>query len=277
MLRIVKFIIDPEGKGGIGTYDPYPCLQNPSSESSSDMKRSDLIPLILIFLFACTGPTENEQSVVVHHHGTLRDIMKKGDLSPKVDLRELEKEGLYALGAVNGLQGEILILDGKAYIASVEEGKLRIDRTYDHEASLLVRSHVKDWESFDIPEGMSTQKLAARIGEKAQGMGLEAPFPFRIEGRASSFTWHVIDWEEGDTVHTHKKHKHSGLRGREMDRKVEVLGFYSAESGIFTHHKSPMHMHVCTKNEELAGHLERIRVGKGMRLLLPFEKGEQRK
>jgi acetolactate decarboxylase len=271
MVRILKFIIDRRGKGGIGTYDPYPCLENPSSESSFDMKRSDLIFLILLFLFACTGSTENEQCVEVHNHGTLRGIMKEGDLSAKVTLGELEKEGLYALGAVKGLQGEILVLDGEAYIASVEKEELRIDRSFDHETSLLVRSNVKEWKSFDIPEGMSTQKLAVLIGKKAQGMGLEAPFPFRIEGRASSFTWHVIDWEEGDTVHTHKKHKHSGLRGREKGRKVEVLGFFSSNSGVFTHHKSPLHMHVLTEDEEHAAHLERIRAGKGMRLMLPLK------
>ena len=235
------------------------------------------IYLVLFFLYGCNSLPEKEESVEVHNNGTLRAIMKGGDLSSKVHLGGLEKEGLYALGAVNGLQGEILILDGKAYIASVEKGKLRIDRSYDHEASLLVRSYVKDWESFDIPEGISPQKLAALIEEKAQGIGLRSPFPFRVEGRASSFTWHVINWEEGDTVHTHEKHKHSGLRGREKERKVEVLGFYSAKSGVFTHHKSPLHMHVGTKDEELAAHLERIRVGKGMRLMLPFEKDEQRK
>lgn len=235
------------------------------------MKRSTYIFLIPLFLFACSGSSSDSKGGPgVINHGTLRGIMMDGDLSSKVALEDLKKEGLYALGALKGLQGEILILDGEASIASVEDDELRIDRSYDHEASLLVRSHVKEWESFDIPEGMSKQKLAALIEEKAEGIGLEPPFPFRIEGSADSFTWHVIDWEEGDTVHTHKKHKHSGLRGTEKGRKVEVLGFYSAKSGVFTHHKSPVHMHVRTEDEGLAGHLERLRAGKRMQLFLPL-------
>ena len=33
------------------------------------------------------------------------------------------------------------------------------------------------------------------------------PFPFLIEGNASSLNWHVIDWKKGDTEHTHEKHQ----------------------------------------------------------------------
>ena len=51
----------------------------------------------------------------------LKNIMHHGDLSSKIDLMELENlENLYALGAVEQLKGEILIMNSKPYISSCE-------------------------------------------------------------------------------------------------------------------------------------------------------------
>lgn len=230
------------------------------------------------FLFACSSSPDGSSDAEVLHHGTLRGIMQEGDLSANVSLEELEEERLYALGAVEGLQGEVLVLDGEAYIASVRDGELHIEGSYDHKAALLVRTRVKEWKSFEIPVGMGMQKLPAFIEKKALEAGIDTgkAYPFMIEGMARSFEWHVIDWENGDTVHTHHKHKHSGLRGSEKGRDVAVLGFYSKGAGVFTHHKSPLHMHVRTVDGDLIAHLEQIRIGKGMRLKLPLEQDEER-
>ena len=77
------------------------------------------------------------------------------------------------------------------------------------------------------------------------GVNLNKPFPFLISGTAKSFDWHVINWKDGDTIHSHEKHINSGLNGTKRNSSVSLLGFYSgSHHTIFTHHSTNMHIHV---------------------------------
>lgn len=109
-----------------------------------------------------------------------------------------------------------------------------------------------------------------RISAVEKGFYLGKPFPFLIEGEISSLDWHVIDWPEGDMVHTHKKHKISGLNGTIKEKEVEIIGFFSLHhKGVFTHHTTNMHMHFRTEDSELVGHLDDLQLGREMTLKLP--------
>ena len=102
------------------------------------------------------------------------------------------------------------------------------------------------------------------------GIDTDAPFPFLIEGTAKSFDWHVINWKDGDTEHSHEKNISSGLHGTLKKKQVEMLGFYSnAHHAIFTHHTTNMHIHVKTTDNKIAGHVDALTLGKGMLLKLP--------
>jgi len=91
-----------------------------------------------------------------------------------------------------------------------------------------------------------------------------------IEGTIKSCDWHVINWKDGDMVHTHEKHITSGLYDTIENREVEMLGFYSnSHHAIFTHHTTNMHIHVKTADNKLAGHVDGFNLGKGMTLKLP--------
>lgn len=81
----------------------------------------------------------------------------------------------------------------------------------------------------------------------------------------------MIDWPEGDTIHTHEKHQESGLHGTITSEEVEILGFYSKHHHKqFTHHTTNMHLHVRTLNNNLAGHLDDVDLGEEMVLKIPF-------
>lgn len=210
----------------------------------------------------------------VEYYGKLRDIMHKGDISAKADLKQLEgRENLYALGAVEDLKGEILIMDGRPFISSVQGGKLVTDGSFDHKAALLVFSSMKDRTVFEIPSGIQTYEELERFIEASaveHGIDTEQPFPFLVKGKPAAFDWHVIDWPEGDTDHSHQKHVESGLHGTKENIEVEILGFYSKHHhAIFTHHTTNMHLHVRSMDNKLSGHLDGIVLGKGMTLELP--------
>jgi len=182
-------------------------------------------------------------------------------------------EHFYALGALENLKGEIQIFNGKPTITSVINNNLVIDTTFNQNANLLVYSSVKDWETIMVPNNVKNyEQFETYIESSANSFGIDTqkPFPFLLEGSVDSLQWHVIDWKEGDTVHTHEKHKNAGLKGTLTNTKIEALGFYSkSHHAIFTHHSTNMHVHSKTLDEKIAGHVDDIVLGEKMILKLP--------
>lgn len=233
-----------------------------------------LILSLIIIMNSCT--VLNEKEVEVHHFGALKNMMHKGDLSAKVTLDKLkDMKHLYALGAVENLKGEVLILDGVpsiSYVETTDTSKtMMIDNSFEKNACLLVSASVEKWESINIPNSIVTYKDFEFFVEQTafkNGINTDKPFPFMIEGNAKSFDWHVIDWPEGDTEHSHEKHIHSGLYGTLENQSVEFLGFYSDKHhAIFTHHTTNMHVHV--SSDKVIGHVDDFTLGENMILKLP--------
>ena len=230
---------------------------------------------ILIGLYSCN----TKEDISVEHKGALRNIMHKGDLSAKCNLKDFENlKGLYALGAVEDLKGEILILDGVSYISSCEiKDTVKINtikNTFDAQAALFVYTQVNNWIDIKIPFDVKTyQQLEEFIQSEAkhQGLDIEKPFPFLVEGNFDSFDWHVIDWKEGDMEHSHEKHIQAGLHGTKNSTKGEVLGFYSNKHhAIYTHHTTNMHLHIITDDNQLVAHVDDLMMGDHNSLRLPL-------
>ena len=246
--------------------------------------------LILLFtaslvVVSCSESEENpkknpdEQSTIfeVKYFGALKNMMHKGDISAKFDLADLNgTENLYAIGALENLKGEIQIFNGESFNTFVLDSVVAIDKTFNKKAALLVYSIVESWDAYNIPDGIVTyEQLEQHIASiaKKNGINIEKPFPFLIEGKALEFDWHVINWKDGDSEHSHEKHVNSGLNGTEYDQQIELLGFYSdSHHAVFTHHTTNMHIHVKTGDGKLAGHVDALTLGKGMVLKLPGEK-----
>ena len=233
-----------------------------------------LFLLVIAVVTILTSCSQNDGHFQVENQGALMDIMHKGDISAKADLLELkDSKHLYALGAVENLKGEVLILDSKPYISSVKEEKLSIDHSFSHKATLLVYATVSSWETFDISDNVSSYEELEKLIEqtaKEYGVNIDEPFPFLIKGKIKSFDWHVINWKDGDTEHSHQKHIESGLNGTLTEKEVEVLGFYSNKHhAIFTHHTTNMHLHIKTADDQISGHLDGLTLGKHMILSLP--------
>lgn len=233
-----------------------------------------LILSLIIIMNSCS--TSNYNKVEVHHYGALKNMMHKGDLSSKVTLDKLkDMNHLYALGAVENLKGEVLILDGipsVSYVKGNDSSKtMMLDDSFEKNACLLVLASVEEWESINIPNTVVTyEEFEGYVAETAaeKGIDIEKPFPFMIEGLAKSFDWHIIDWPENDTEHSHEKHIYSGLYGTLENQTVEMLGFYSNKHhAIFTHHSTNMHVHV--KSDKATGHADNFTLGENMILKLP--------
>ena len=234
-----------------------------------------LISLILFLSVSCTNSSKQPKNIFkVGYAGALKNMMHKGDLSAKADLADFQgEEHFYALGAIENLKGEVLLFDSKVFNTLVKEETLVFDNTFTKKAALLVYASVNEWQDFKIPADiMSYEDLEKYIEKTAKEnqINIDEPFPFLVEGTSKSFDWHVINWKDGDTEHSHEKHVNSGLHGTINDKKIEMLGFYSnSHHAIFTHHSTNMHIHFKTMDNKMAGHIDGLTLGKGMILKLP--------
>ncbi|MBT8186488.1 MAG: decarboxylase [Croceitalea sp.] len=225
----------------------------------------------LIFLMvSCIPKTQDAQ---VKYAGAL-STMLSGNLEAMAALDSLsKKKNLYALGAFENLKGEIQIFNGKAFNTSITSEKVVFDITFDKKAALVVYAQVANWQNVEIPlEIDSSIKLQGFIEEQAEALGIntEKPIPFLIEGNVETLNWHIVNWKDGDTVHTHQKHKESGLNGVEENREVDIIGFFSkSHKAVFTHHSTFLHMHFKTDDNEVAGHIDDLEMGTKMILKLP--------
>lgn len=233
---------------------------------------------IFLTLFLClfAGSLKAQSTYTVEYFGALRATIQNGDISANADLADFKnRENLYALGAFENLKGEILILDGKSYSTRASsDDQVQFINAYDEEkANLLILASVEEWDTIELPGHISSMKeLEEMIENRAEEYGLDMnrPFPYLIEGKFGALNWHVIDWPEGDDVHTHQKHRTSGPYGVLEDQNVKILGFWSdSHHGIFTHHSTNLHMHFVTEDETLAGHLDDLENGRNLTLYFP--------
>ncbi|WP_299335225.1 acetolactate decarboxylase [uncultured Psychroserpens sp.] len=219
------------------------------------------IMVTTLVVLSCQSNEKKTSNTEVNHSGALRTIMS-GNISSTISLDSLSnKEHFYALGAIENLKGEIQIFDSKASNSLVVNDAIKINDSYDVNASLLVYAQIEEWNTFQMNDALTKSELEAKIFELAQANNVdtEKPFPFLIEGTVSSLDWHVINWKDGDMVHNHKKHKEAGLNGKLTNSDVLILGFYSTKhKAIFTHHTTNMHMHFKTTDDSIAGHVDNV-------------------
>ena len=224
-----------------------------------------------ILLVACSASQSDTEVRVAR---ALKNMMHKGDVSAKITLDTLSKyEHLYALGALENLKGEALILDSKSWSTSVEGNEMKFHKELNDKAALLVYANVSEWTEVEFSQKEMTkeelEKEIYALAEKNE-VDIEKPFPFLIKGMVKSLNWHVINWKDGDMEHSHEKHVNSGLHDEFNDREVEILGFYSQKhQTIFTHHTTFMHLHFKTVDNEIAGHADDVVTGDKMKLYLP--------
>jgi len=230
--------------------------------------------IILLLVISCSSAKKETNNYKVAYKGALKNMMQKGDVSAKVNLSEFKDiPHFYALGAFENLKGEIQIFNSESFNTIIIDSSLTFDKTFNKKATLLVYASVSNWNSIKVPDSITSYKQLENyimITAKEQGLKIDEPFPFLVEGIAKSFDWHVINWKDGDTEHSHKKHINSGLQGTTNNRKVDILGFYSdSHHAIFTHHTTNMHLHVKTVDNKIAGHIDDLTLGTNMILKLP--------
>jgi acetolactate decarboxylase len=233
--------------------------------------------LILLFsslLFLLGNLSSCGSDYNVEFYGELKKVMKGNDLSPSVDFAKIENtKNLYALGALEDLKGEVIVINGEPFIFKAVEDSFTIKKDFDFKMVFGVSSVVRKWKEYPINPEIRTHKDLENfilLTAKNNGINVDEPFPFLIEGLVSSISWHIVNWPEDDNEHTHEKHVKSGPNGTNIFESVILLGFYSDKHhGVFTHHEHNTHMHFIKNDGKLGGHVDDFVLGDNMILKLP--------
>lgn len=189
--------------------------------------------------------------------GAMRNTMFKGQLAGLVALDTLAVPGMYGIGPVEFLRGEVLLLNGEVFRSTAHgDGTMLVEVAPPTKAPFFVHQNVRAWQQVELPDSVADlADLNAFL--TARYPSLNEPFAFKLIGAFRSIDVHIVDVPQGavvngpDDAHRHKKHHR--IQGRE----AEALGFFSVQhKGVFTHHDTNIHVHAITAERDWMGHVE---------------------
>jgi len=202
--------------------------------------------------------------------GAMKNVTWKGQLHGVIELDTIsDKEGLYGLGPIEYLKGEILIKDGQTYISKVlTDTTMEVKKDSNVSAPFFVYGNVKEWEAFNLPDSVSKIPELEKFVD-GQTVTYQRPFVFRLVGTVKTAKIHIQNLPQGKNVSSPKEAHQGQVNYYLNNEEVDIIGFFSkAHQGVFTHHDSFVHLHLITANEEQMGHLDEIVFGE-MELMLP--------
>ncbi len=228
------------------------------------------------------GAFGQKNNITVHCAGEMRQVMHHNNLSAHASLDSLlQKPNMYAIGPLEGLQGEVTVLNSKPYITKAKGVSAETTHDSTAKAAFLVYAHVPAWEEFAIPtfvKDMVSLEDFVKQKAKEQRFDFKGPIPFLVKGKVATSRIHIVN-KTGNEAHTPEDHDKIKIYFQPSNTEVNMAGFYSTKhKGIFTHHDSFIHVHLVTADEKLSGHLDAVSFVPGKAtLLLPDWPKQQRK
>lgn len=204
-------------------------------------------------------------------------MLRDGDKSGKVALGVATKDGsTVGLGALEGLMGEIAVLDGEAWISRVEPGgRVTTERAaHGEQAALLFLARVPAWRERELKRDLDFVQVEPFLKSFASAAKLDAldAFPFVIRGRVEALQSHVLagrcPYNSADTSGAEP------VRERHAAAQATLVGLYSnLPPGELTHHGSRLHVHVLIEDPTGAvtrvAHVDSVRIPKGAMVQVP--------
>lgn len=230
------------------------------------------LPALLGFLFSCTSHKSYNATTV----GQEEDLIKKGDMTTHISLKQLQdKPHLYAIGSVTNLKGFIVIDDSKPFTSFVQGDSVAIDSSWNTDATLIVYAQADQWKEIEIPANIQIWRdLEQFVLQSAKDNGINpgVAFPFLLKGTAQSLQWRVTDWDANDKAVTNKKVKQSGKKGTATPVNTTIVGFYCTNQyRVLAEHSTKMHLHFCSDDRKVSGHVDDIALDGNMKLYLPVD------
>jgi alpha-acetolactate decarboxylase len=213
----------------------------------------------------------------VRWYGALRAIMHEGRTQASVKLADvIPGPHAWGLGALEGLHGEVTVLDDVVWLArpamdgsaaTVRADLAKADSAVG--AALFVVAKVEAWEEMAVREPIAWDRLDSFLAAElvARGLPLDVPVALRIEGPVALLKWHVVDGSKLVPKASHAEHARTAVRGVLAQANARLVGFHSTDhQGVFTHAGSHCHFHVVVDDPQLSGHVDEVVLQPGARL-----------
>jgi len=243
------------------------------------------VVLLGMFVAAYAAIVGVKKEGMVEYVGAQREVFVSGKAASVVSLEDLEgRKGLYAMGPIDGLDGEITIFDSKPYITRVRGSDYVADNTWKHGAFFLVWTEQIQWKDVPVPgtvKGYVDLQSFVKAQAAAAGIDVTKPFPFLLSGTPVEIKWHInIDRTEGKPI-TKESFAKSKQPFTTKNEPVDILGFYSEHhAGVFLTKYTPVikeesemenaiHIHHVSRTSKASGHIDDLTLGEGMVLRLP--------
>lgn len=141
--------------------------------------------LLQVFIIAAQAAVNGaKKEGLVEYVGAQKTIFATGKADSVVSLEELaNRKSLYAMGPVDGLDGEITIFDSEPYITQVRGADYTLDKSFKHGAIFLVWTEQEKWKDLLIPanvKGYLDLQQFVKAQAQATGIDVTKPFPFLI-------------------------------------------------------------------------------------------------
>ena len=201
--------------------------------------------ILILSLTAYAAIVGSKKEGLVEYVGMQKDVFVSGKASSVVSLEDLAgHKGLYAMGPIDGLDGEITVFDSKPYITQVRGSDYVADNTWKHGAFFLVWTEQTQWKDVPVPstvKGYVDLQQFVRAQAAAAGIDVTKPFPFLLSGTPVEIKWHInVDRTEGKPI-TKESFAKSKQPFVTKNEPVDIIGFYSEHhAGVFLTATTPV-------------------------------------
>jgi hypothetical protein len=232
-----------------------------------------LFGMFLLLTAGCRAP-QPATAIELSTWGTMREVLREGRSEARVALAGLAGPTSVGVGALEGLTGEVTVIEGRVLVAVAmppggegerdAECSLREAEAGDR-ATLLLLADVPSWDSLQLGICSSYAELedaiSAALRERRHDHAL--PIPVRVLGRARDLALHVL----AGACPIATPSGPPPWRWRGACDQVELVGFFAAGAeGSLTHHGRQSHLHAVAG--EVMGHLDEVALEEAV-LLLP--------
>lgn len=240
------------------------------------MNNIKIVFLAICSCFIALAACESDKEKTAGHHrmietkvrsyGTLVEMMHEGNVEAKVSIDTLNKDHLYGLGALAGLKGELIIINGNSYQVTVDDSVAKISNGDSARAALFVYARVPTWDTISV---QGIDDVDALLGKEIAKRQNVASLPFQILATPQHLKYHVINFS-GEKP-TKRNHKEGALADALTNESVHILGFYAVNAeGIYTHHGSKTHMHFMSISGNVSGHVDSLNIAEvPIKILIP--------
>ncbi len=214
----------------------------------------------------------------VKNVGSRLKIINDGDFSASISVDSIVNiPNLYAIGPIEGLKGEITINNSEISIATIENDTPTFSSGISNiNAIFMVYGSCSNWKKITIEKPLSgLDEIEAYIKEKipANGLNMEKPFPFRIEGNVNSLDYHII-YKKDNLPHNKEEHQKAKQKFKLENEPVKIVGFWADTKGegVYTHPGHRTHIHFLQEKTNQSGHIDDIELESDAILYLPLVK-----